>query len=468
MNFSFNISLRLMSKPKYIIPVKTGDQLELTVESQGSSGDGICRHEGYTLFLPSGLPGDRVTAEVIKTTPRFGVTRLLNRIEPSPDRVEPPCAAFPECGGCKLQDLSYEKQLAFKVQVVADTLKHIGKIEAIPEIQIVPADKPYHYRNKGSFSLSEKAGRLHIGFFKQGTHEVVDADTCDILLPEINEAKEWIRRLLVKHQVSIYNESHHKGFLRGLVIRKSESTGEMLIGFVTTRGRFQKSFFQDITHPESISHFKISGIAQNLNEQRTNVILGEKTRPIFGTDYFQEKLGELHFRLSLNSFWQVNSGQTVKLYDLISQWTDPEAGRVLDGYSGIGGIALWLARSGAQVTGIEEVRPAVNDARESALLNNISSCDFLSGTLEKHTEHLIARRDIATLVLDPPRKGCSEEVINAIPKLNPETVIYISCNPSTLARDLERLTGYQIKEIRVVDMFPQTQHVETAVLLQRR
>ncbi len=456
-----------MSKPKYMIPVKTGDRLDLTVQSQGSSGDGICRHEGYTLFVPSALPGDRVRTEVVKTTPRFGVTRVVERIESSPDRVDPPCPAFPECGGCKFQDLAYEKQLEFKVRTVTDSLKHIGKIDPVPEIKILPAENPYHYRNKGSFAVQFIQGRLRIGFFKQGTHEVVDSDRCDILLPEINEAKEWIRGLLIKHRISIYHESAHKGFFRGMMIRRSESTGEMLIGFITTKGNSPRKFLQEIKDPERLSRFNISGIVQNLNERDTNILLGDRTRALHGQDHLMEELGGLQFRLSLPSFFQVNSAQTLKLYGLVSRWARGAEGRALDAYSGAGGIGLWLGKQGIEVTGIEEVPQAVEDARENARLNGIESCEFLEGRVEDHIGTFAGKKDVTTLILDPPRKGCADKVIQAVPAMAPETIIYISCNPATLARDLERFEGYRIEEIWVVDMFPQTQHIETAVLLKR-
>jgi 23S rRNA (uracil1939-C5)-methyltransferase len=456
-----------MAKPSHTIPVKVGDALELTVETQGSSGDGICRHEGYTLFVPDGLPGDKVAGEIIKVTPRFGVVKVLERLEPSEHRIEPPCPVFLECGGCKLQDLQYEQQMAFKVRVVSEALQHIGKITPPQDIKTLPAERPFNYRNKGSFAVALKEKKLHVGFYQQGTHEVADSNTCDILLEPINAVKEHIRGLVEKHKVLIYNEKWKKGFLRGIVVRHSEATGETLIGFITTKGRFPKPFMKELTDPEFLERFHVAGIVQNLNDKDTNVILGDRSRALWGEDRFADELGGLKFRLSLGSFIQVNSPQAEKLYEVIDQWVTPGKGKVLDAYCGSGGIALWLARAGRTVIGIEEFPEAIENAKESAQLNGITTCEFLAGTVEKHLPKIVEAENIDTVIVDPPRKGCSEEVIESILKIAPEQIIYVSCNPATLARDLSHMEGYHIEDLVVVDMFPQTQHVETAVLLRK-
>ncbi len=457
-----------MAKLKLNIPVKKGDRLELDVETLASSGDGICRHEGYTLFAPGTLPGDRVLAKVIKITPRFGVVDAIKRIESSPDRVDPPCPVFFKCGGCKFQDLHYEKQLQFKVQVVKDSLQRIARLETPENIETIPADPGYQYRNKGSFAIQGKGGKPAIGFYAEGSHDIADSATCDILLPVINDTKEWIRQLLVKHDISIYNERNYRGLLRGLIIRHSSSTGETLVGLVTYKGKFPRGFLADLTQENDLKRLGIVGLVQNINQQNTNVILGQESRVLWGNSHYNEKLGGLNFHLSLGSFFQVHSKQAEKLYGLISQWTKKAGEKtVIDAYSGSGGIALWLAKQGRTVIGIEKFEPAMEDARKSAESNGLSNCQFLTGAVEEHASKLTLASPPHTFIVDPPRKGCSEEVIQAILKSQPQQIIYVSCNPSTLARDLEHLEGYQIRDIRVVDMFPQTQHIETAVLVTR-
>lgn len=451
-----------MAKLNLNIPVKRGDRLELDVETLASSGDGLCRHEGYTLFTPGGLPGDRVLGKVIKITPRFGVVDVLKRIELSQDRVDPPCPVFFKCGGCKFQDLNYEKQLEFKVQVVKDSLKRIAHIEAPENIEIIPADNGYQYRNKGSFALQGKGGKPQIGFYAEGSHDIADSTTCDILLPKINETKEWLRQLIEKHEISIYHERHYRGLLRGLIIRHSASTGETLVGLVTYKGKFPRGFLAELTKEDDLKKLGIVGLIQNINMQNTNVIMGFEDRLLWGKERYRENLGGLNFYLSLGSFFQVHSGQSEKLYTLLSQWTE-KGQTVIDAYSGSGGIALWLAKQGRNVIGIEKFAPAMEDARLSAESNGLSNCRFLTGTVEEHAP--VLDETIHTFIVDPPRKGCSEEVIQALIDAKPQQIIYVSCNPSTLARDLEHLDGYRVQDIRLIDMFPQTQHVETVVRL---
>ena len=452
-----------MAKQKYIIPVRPGEKLRLTINSQGSGGDGICKHKSYTLFVPGSLPGDRVFAEVIKITPRFGVTRVIEQLSASPYRVQPPCPVFTQCGGCKLQDLKYEKQMDFKIKVVKDALKHIAKIDP-PSIRSIPADQIYNYRNKGSFAVQKESGFLRMGFFKQGSHDVISTERCEIMPDQINKIKEWIRELLIKHQISIYDEKKHIGLFRELVVRYSKRTNQSLVGLITTQGNLPKSFLTDLMAKDSCSRLNVCGIVQNINPQKTNVILGKKTRVLWGQGELHEKLGNLKFRLSLTSFFQIHPEQTLRLFETIGEWIKNSSGRILDAYCGVGAISLWLGQSGLRVVGIEDVPQSVEDARTSAKENNVDSCSFLQGKVEEHIRKFI-RQDIETIILDPPRKGCSAKVLQAVSDVSPKQVIYISCNPSTLARDLTGLEGYSLEDIVVIDLFPQTQHVETAILL---
>ncbi|MBC8284053.1 MAG: 23S rRNA (uracil(1939)-C(5))-methyltransferase RlmD [Nitrospinae bacterium] len=457
-----------MAKLKLNIPVKRGDRLELDVETLASSGDGLCRHEGYTLFTPGGLPGDRVRGKVIKTTPRFGVVDVFERTELSKDRVDPPCPVFFKCGGCKFQDLSYEKQLEFKIQVVRDSFSRIGGIKLPEKIEAFGADRQYHYRNKGSFAVQGKTSDPQIGFYSEGSHDVADSPVCDILLEPINKVKEWLRQLLKKNQISIYHEQHHRGLVRGLVIRHSESTGETLVGIITNDGRFPRSFLEELTEEKKLKELGVVGLIQNINPKPTNVILGKENKILWGKERLTDKLGDVSFHLSLGSFFQIHPEQTLQLYNLIETWADTAKDKtIVDAYSGSGGIALWLAAKGKKVIAIEQFAPAMEDARLSAETNGVTDCQFLAGNVEEHAPRVVSEEDVHTFIIDPPRKGCSESVIKTLLESKPKQIIYISCNPSTLARDLERLEGYSIQDMRVIDMFPQTHHIETAVLLQR-
>jgi len=455
-----------MTKRKLNIPVKRGDLLELDVETLASSGDGVSRHEGYTLFTPGGIPGDRIKGKIIKTTPRFGVMEILEQTELSRDRVDPPCPVFFKCGGCKFQDLSYEKQLEFKVQVVRDSLKRIGRIELPEKIEAFAAERQYQYRNKGSFAVTGKASNPQIGFYSEGSHTIADSAVCDILLEPINQTKEWLRQLLKKNQISLYNERHHRGLVRGLVIRHSEATGETLVGIITNEGRFPRSFLAELQNKNTLKKLGIVSIIQNINPRTTNVILGKENKILWGKERFKDKLAGVTYHLSLGSFFQIHSEQTIPLYNLIENWVDEAKNQtIIDAYSGSGGIALWLAAKGKKVIAIEQFEPAIEDARLSSETNGISNCRFLTGNVEEYAPQVISKEKVHTFIVDPPRKGCSLSVIKTLIESKPEQIIYISCNPSTLARDLERLEGYHLYDLKVIDMFPQTQHIETAVLL---
>ena len=460
-----------MAKIKFKIPVKCGEKFELSVEDIASSGDGISHYKGYTLFVPQTVKGDRVFVEVIKITPRFGITKIIKLLKPSTWRINPECPIYFECGGCQLQHIEYDEQMEFKKKAVKDSLERIGKIKLEFESEIIPARQPFFYRNKGIFHFKRTRKGLKVGFFAKGTHNVVDIKNCPVLLEPINKIKEAIRRSIENKNVSVYNELYHKGFLRSLIIRQSAKTKEILIGLVTTEGNFDSSFIQDIAEINVTlkGNYKLVGIVQNINTLKTNVILGTENRLLWGRDYLNESLGGINYQLSLTSFFQINPYQTETLLKTVEEMLTGVKGTILDTYSGIGSIALYLAKNFASVIGIEENEVAVEDANKSAERNGIKNCSFLAGTTEKHLKNFEGSSDTKAIILDPPRKGCSEEVLNSVLKIKHERIVYVSCNPSTLSRDLNKLCQemYYIKGVKVIDMFPQTVHMETAVLLER-
>ncbi|OGW02259.1 MAG: 23S rRNA (uracil-5-)-methyltransferase RumA [Nitrospinae bacterium RIFCSPLOWO2_02_39_17] len=462
-----------MAKIKFKIPVKCGEKFELSVEDIASSGDGISHYKGYTLFVPQTVKGDRVFVEVIKTTPRFGITKIIKLLKPSTWRINPECPIYFECGGCQLQHIKYDEQMEFKKKAVKDSLERIGKIKLEFESEIIPARQPFFYRNKGIFHFKRTRKGLKVGFFAKGTHNVVDIKNCPVLLEPINKIKEAIRRSIENKNVSVYNELYHKGFLRSLIIRQSAKTKEILIGLVTTEGNFDSSFIQDIAEINVTlkGNYKLVGIVQNINTLKTNVILGTENRLLWGRDYLNESLGGINYQLSLTSFFQINPYQTETLLKTVEEMLTGVKGTILDTYSGIGSISLYLAKNSVSpIIGIEENEVAIEDAKKSAERNGIKNCSFLAGTTEKHLKNFEGSSDTKAIILDPPRKGCSEEVLNSVLKIKPERIVYVSCNPSTLSRDLNKLCQevYCIKDVKVIDMFPQTVHMETVVLLEKR
>ncbi|MBI4379236.1 MAG: 23S rRNA (uracil(1939)-C(5))-methyltransferase RlmD [Nitrospinae bacterium] len=460
-----------MAKSKFEIPVKCEDQMELSVEDIASSGDGISHYRGYTLFIPQAVKGDRVLVKVMKTTPRFGVAQTVRLIIPSPDRIQQECPIYLDCGGCQLQHLTYDKQMGFKKTVVKDNLERIGKIKLDFEPEIIPAREPFFYRNKGIFSFKRTRKGLKVGFFAKGTHSVVDIRECPILLKPINEVKEAIRLIIEKNNIAIYNELHHKGFLRGMIIRVSEKTKEILIGLVTTEGDVNEQVIHEIKEINNSlkGKYHIAGIVQNINPLKTNVIIGTENRLLWGRDYLNELINGIQYQLSLSSFFQINSYQAETLFEIVKDMLKGVKGTILDTYCGVGSITLPIAKRFSSVIGIEENEAAVEDARKNAERNGISNCSFIAGTTEGYLKYLEGIPDIGAIILNPPRKGCSEEVLNSLLRIKPQRVVYISCNPSTLSRDLNKLCckEYVIKKVKVIDMFPQTIHMETVVLLER-
>jgi 23S rRNA (uracil1939-C5)-methyltransferase len=460
-----------MAKSKFKIPVKCEDQMELSVEDIASSGDGISHYKGYTLFIPQSVRGDRVLVKVIKTTPRFGVAQTVRLIIPSPDRIQQECPIYLDCGGCQLQHLTYDKQIEFKKTVVKDNLERIGKIKLNFEPEIIPAREPFFYRNKGIFSFKRTRKGLKVGFFAQETHRVVDIRECPILLKPINEVKEAIRLIIENNNIAIYNELHHKGFLRSLIIRVSEKTKEILIGLVTTEGDFNEQVIHEIKEINNSlkENYRIAGIVQNINPLKTNIILGTENRLLWGRDYLNELIKGIQYQLSLSSFFQINPYQAETLFEIVEDMLKGVKGKILDTYCGVGSITLPIAKQFSSVIGIEENKEAVKDARKNAERNGINNCSFIAGTTEGYLKNSEGIPDIGAIILNPPRKGCSEEVLNSLLRIKPQRVVYISCNPSTLSRDLNKLcsTEYVIKKVKVIDMFPQTIHMETVVLLER-
>ena len=334
-----------MAKVKYRIPVKRGARLELEVEALGTSGDGIARYEGYTLFVPEGLPGDRTLAEVVKTTTNWGSVRVIERLKDSPDRIDPPCEVFPKCGGCQLLWLNYDKQIEFKKETLEENLKRIGKLEHLPEIKVLASDEIFGYRNKGIFPIQQKKEILKIGFYEKDSHFAVDSSECDVMAEPINAIKESLRKKIFQYIVTIYNEKKKKGFLRHIVIRRSQSTGESLLGFVTLPGNFPNGFIEKLTEGQFVEKFNIKGIVQNINPDPGNVIFGSEFKTLWGREYLYDRLGDLQFQMSLGSFAQVNSGIALRLYQLIDGWAEGK-GLVVDAYCGSGGIATRMDEDG--------------------------------------------------------------------------------------------------------------------------
>lgn len=446
-----------------------GDRLTLEVTDLGHDGEGVARHRGLVVFIPGALPGERVVAELVERKRHFARARLLEVERPAPERVTPPCAVYGECGGCQLQHLRYEEQLAWKAAYVRECLRRIGGLHDVPVQACLGMDHPWGYRNKAQYPVARVDGGVVLGFYRKGSHEVVAATGCLVQHPLSRQAAEAARQAVADLGIPPYDESTHQGVIRHVLCRVSFSSQRVLVTFVTRTPRIPREAALVETLRTSVPN--LAGITQNINPRPGNVILGERNRLLWGEDVLCERILDLELCYSAPAFFQVNPVQTEVLYRQVLAYAALKGDEhVVDAYCGIGSITLPLARRAGRVTGIEVVEAAVRDARRNAARNGIPNVTFLAGEAEAILPERVAageRPDV--VVVDPPRKGCGRPLLDAILAVRPARVVYVSCNPATLARDLRILVdgGYQVREVQPVDMFPQTAHVEAVALLTR-
>jgi 23S rRNA (uracil1939-C5)-methyltransferase len=445
-----------------IVPVNKNDYIDVVFEDLTHDGAGVAKVDGYPLFVPNGLPGEKAKVKVIKTGKGYGFGRLVELYEKSPYRVEIESSDIHKYGGCQLEHISYEGQLKYKENQVRQVLTRIGKLEDVIVHPILGMDNPWHYRNKAQVPVGEKDGELIAGFFKPRSHEIVDTDESLIQLPEINEAVQTVKEICNDLKIPAYQEEMHKGALRHIMARYGQQTGELMVVIITRTNDIPN---KDQLVEEIVSRLpKIKSIVHNVNSKRTNVILGEKTTVLWGNDVIYDFIGDVKFAISALSFYQVNPVQTKVLYDKALEYAGLKGEEsVIDAYCGIGTISLFLAQKAKKVFGVEVVPEAIEDAKRNAELNGIINAEFAAGEAEVVIPKWYKEGNNAdVLVVDPPRKGCDETFLQTIIEMKPQKVVYVSCNPATLARDLRILEdgGYKTVEVQPVDMFPQTTHVE--------
>lgn len=455
---------------KRVVPVKKNETVTLTFEDLTHEGNGIAKIDGYPLFVPNALPGEKALVKVVKVNKNFGYGKLLQVEKQSPARVEPPCNVYYQCGGCQLQHMSYDMQLEMKRNQVKNVMRKIAHLDDVSVLPTLGMRDPWRYRNKVQIPVGEKKGELITGFYQKRSHHIIeDMDTC-VIQDEVNDRMvEAVRRIAERLGIQAYNEKQHSGVLRHIMVRTGRETNDIMIVIVTRTEKLpqQDKLIKELT--ETYSHVK--SIVHNVNKERTNVILGKKTKVIWGEAYIYDTIGDIRFAISAKSFYQVNPQQTKVLYEKALEYAKIGANDiVIDAYCGIGTISLFLARQAKKVYGIEVVPEAIHDAKMNAKLNGITNVEFIVGEAEKVMPWWKAKGfQPDVIVVDPPRKGCEIDFLQAMIEMEPKRIVYVSCNPSTLARDLNILdeSGYETKEIQPVDMFPQTNHVECVVLLQR-
>lgn len=507
------------------IPVGKNEEVVADIVGLTHEGEGVGRVNGFTLFIQGALPGERVRAKVLKTKKTYGYAKMLELLEASSDRVAAPCPIYKQCGGCQLQHMSYAAQLAWKRRHVVDNLVRIGKLEVAGEgdgwavgnsveggtlgeaagrakgdvsgdsvdgvvdkadgdasrpsaVVVHPTigmDDPWRYRNKAQVPIGMAmadlddgaSGSLIGGFYARGSHRIVDMDACLIQHERNDDVVRRVKEIGSRLGVTAYDEGSGGGLLRHVVVRTGIVSGETMVVLVTNGTKIPN--VQELVDGIRAALPDVRSIVQNMNKKNTNVIFGDDTRVLWGNDVIYDELDGIRFAISARSFYQVNPTQTVALYRKAVEYaglTGEET--VIDAYCGIGTISLFLARRAGRVYGVEIVPEAIEDARRNAELNGITNAEFVVGLSEDVIPRWREQGIVADIVVvDPPRKGCDQALLDTIVKMQPKRVVYVSCNPSTLARDLQVLEagGYRTVEVQPVDMFPHTTHIENVCLL---
>lgn len=444
--------------------MKKNDFIELTIDDLGTDGQGIGHAGELAVFVDGALPGETVRAKVIALKKNYAVGKLDEILASSPMRVNPRCRVFGKCGGCTLQHLSYAAQLQFKQSYVQGCIQRIGKLD-IPVNFPLPARHEYRYRNKAAFPVQQNGGQVEVGFYAAHSHRIVDVDDCKIEPSNIKIVMSQLRVWIVKNQIPIYDEKTHTGLLRHIVLRENKAGEIMLVLCINGEDIPSRS------HLIMLFEFvlpQVKSIVLNCNTKQTNTILGERSICIYGKDHLFETIGGLEFKIGPQTFLQVNSAQTEALYNTLFRMLGlGPADSVLDLYCGAGTISLAAAQRVKKVVGIEIVKEAVDDAKFNATLNGIGNAEFFAGDTAALLPSVLERECISAVIVDPPRKGLDESVVRMLASSGVPKIGYVSCNPSTMARDLALFAelGYNAGMIQPVDMFPQTTHVECVASL---
>lgn len=460
----------------------------ITIDDIGNDGEGIGKYEGYTLFVKGAVVGDVAKVKVLKAKKNYGYAKVEELITPSPDRVIPKCPVAGRCGGCQLQQLSYARQLEYKADKVKNCLSRIGgisaeKLEEITE-SIIGMDEPFYYRNKAQYPVgTDKEGKTVMGFYAGHSHNIIDCTDCAIQEPVNAVILPVIKNFMEEKRITAYNEETGKGLLRHVLTRVGFHTKEVMVCLIINGRKFPDASelaekisvaVEQFRDAKGNDGYKLKSVCLNVNTEKTNVILGQEILPVYGESYITDYIGNIKYQISPLSFYQVNPKQTVKLYEKALEYAELSGNEtVWDLYCGIGTISLFLAQKAKQVYGVEIIPQAIEDAKVNSKLNNINNAEFFIGAAEevmpaKYKESGEAMR-ADVICVDPPRKGCEESLLDTVVAMEPKRIVYVSCDPATLARDVKYLgeRGYELKKVCPVDQFAHTGHVETVCVLVR-
>lgn len=451
-----------------IIPVEKNKEYILDIIDITTTGEGVGKIEGFTVFVDGAIPEDKVKIIITVVKKNYAIGKMIELVEESPHRLKAVCSFANQCGGCQTQNIDYPYQLQLKEKIVKDALERIGGlgIEDIKVHPIIGMEEPFHYRNKAQYKTHKKG----LGFYEKKSHNVVPLTDCKIQSKESLMTIQYLNQFITEYNISIYDENTHKGILRGIVERVSYYKDEIMLIMVINDKKFKWS--KELIHFIKENLPKVKSLYLNINTKKTNVVLSKENKLIYGKEKILDTIGDLKYEISPLSFFQVNPIQTKVLYDKVVEFaglTGKET--VFDLYCGIGSISLYLAKKAKMVYGVEIVPEAIEDAKHNKRLNKIENAEFIVGKSEVEMPAL-AQKGIQAdvIVVDPPRKGCDEKLLRSILNMSPKRVVYVSCNPATLGRDLKILSegGYEVKEVQPVDMFPHSMHVETICLMSKK
>ncbi len=457
------------------------DTVRLIITDIGTNGEGIGRVDGYTLFIKDAIIGDEVEAKIIKAKKNYGYARLMNIITPSKDRLEPVCPVARQCGGCQIQEMDYQAQLRFKQELVKNNIERIGHISDYQMMPVIGMDEPFHYRNKAQYPVGmDKDGNIVMGFFAGRTHHIIDNTDCALGAKINSRILGIIKEYMQDNKIKPYDEDKHAGTVRHILIRNGYHTDQIMVCLVINAESIKNS-------DDLVKRLKdidgMTSIMININRNKTNVILGDTCKTLWGKSYIEDYICDIRYQISPLSFYQVNPKQTEKLYSKALEYAGLTGNEtVWDLYCGIGTISLFMAAKARKIYGVEIVPQAIEDAKNNARLNNIDNAEFFVGKAEEVVpafyEELSrkaaagdeeAKRGIHpdVVVVDPPRKGCEETLLETVVKMSPKRMVYVSCDSATLARDLKFMEehGYKVEKVQAVDQFGNTVHVETVVKL---
>ncbi|MBS4175048.1 23S rRNA (uracil(1939)-C(5))-methyltransferase RlmD [Bacillus sp. FJAT-49736] len=443
--------------------IKEKQQFPLTIKRLGINGEGVGYFKKQVVFVPGALPGEEVVVEVTKAHPKYAEAIVKKVRKRSKHRVKAPCIVYEQCGGCQLQHLEYGQQLKEKRDILIQALERHTRfnIEEMDIRETIGMDNPWHYRNKSQFQLGEDHGKVIAGMYSIDSHRLINIPECIVQQPVTNKVTNVVKQILADFKVPIYNEKTRKGIVRTIVTRVGVETGQVQVMLVTAK--------KDLPRKEAIiSEIKnrlpeVVSIMQNVNPKRTSIVLGDETIHLSGEKIVEERLEEFTYELSARAFFQLNPVQTVKLYNEVKRaagLTGKE--KIVDAYCGVGTIGLWLANGAGEIRGMDVIPEGIEDAKKNAKKHGYENASYFTGKAEELMPRWVKegwRPDV--VVVDPPRTGCDSKFLDTILKVKPKTFVYVSCNPSTLAKDLQVLSSkYKVEYLQPVDMFPQTAHVE--------